>query len=149
MSNKITRIAAITAIAGVAVFGLSACATSDEASEGSSTVVVEPTTEPSVIGGDVLAPVTEAVADLATKGTVDVPVGAVLNINVPDADTSVWSATSSDPAVATFTAGVAGTNGSATTNPGFTAAKVGTTKVTLTNSATGEVVNFTINVVAK
>lgn len=148
MSNKITRIAAITALAGVAVFGLSACATSDEAAE-DSTVVVQPTTDPSVIGGDVLAPVTEAVADLATKGTVDVPVGAVLNINVPDADTSVWSATSSDPAVATFTAGVAGTNGSATTNPGFTAEMVGTTKVTLTNSATGETVNFTINVVAK
>ena len=144
MNNKIAKITSIVALAGVAVFGLSACTTSSEESKESSKVETsEVATSTPVETPQVLSPLTKSLDELKDAQLTAV-VGQGVNINVPEADVANYTATSSDPAVAVFTPG--GVQGSAVTNPGLTALAAGQTTITLTNTVTNAVTTFTLTV---
>ena len=68
----------------------------------------------------------------------------MIDINTGTQDPAAFTAVVADAKVAEFTAG--GTDGSATFNPGVTGIAAGSTKVELTNSKTGDVINFTVTV---
>lgn len=151
MINKVTKVAAIVALAGVSIAGLSACAAEKKAdtataSASSSAVTpsnsdtAAPTTTPGVT---VVAPVVTSMT--ALNGTTQtIVVGQSIDINVTDEDPSVWSGVSSDPTVATVSEG--SKTATVTTNPGVSGVKAGTATVTFTNSFTKEVVTFTVTV---
>lgn len=137
---KLTKIAALGAVAAIAVAGLTACSTASTP-EPTTPAVVEPTVDPTPIGGDIVSPVSLSPAEL--KGTTqNVVVGQVVNVTVDDP--TVWTASVADSTIASVSQGVAETASQAGMNPGFTALKMGTTEATLTNTATGEVITFTI-----
>lgn len=136
MNNKLIKAGAIVALAGAAVFSLSACSTASSTPESSET------TEES--GSTVIAPVIVDVADLDGT-TVDVQEGNFIDVNVPMDSEALWTAKIADDMILSFTAG--GTDGSAVFNPGFEALGVGTTEVTMTDGTT--TVTFTVNVTGK
>jgi hypothetical protein len=136
MNNKLIKAGAIVALAGAAVFSLSACSTASSTPESSET------TEES--GSTVIAPVIVDVADLDGT-TIDVQEGNFIDVNVPKDSEALWTAKIADDMILSFTAG--GTDGSAVFNPGFEALGVGTTEVTMTDGTT--TVTFTVNVTGK
>ena len=136
MNNTLIKAGAIVALAGAAVFSLSACSTASSTPESSET------TEES--GSTVIAPVIVDVADLDGT-TVDVQEGNFIDVNVPMDSEALWTAKIADDMILSFTAG--GTDGSAVFNPGFEALGVGTTEVTMTDGTT--TVTFTVNVTGK
>lgn len=152
MINKVTKTVAIAALAGVGMFGLSACSNSTPVPpiNQESTIVPEtPVSTPSSsasAGVQVIAPITVNMTEI-NNTTQSLKVGEVLNLNVADQDPSVWSGVSSDPASATVTEG-SDSNG-VRMNPGVTGTKEGTSTVTFTNSFSKEVVTFTVVVTAK
>ena len=154
MINKVTKTAAIAALAGVAIFGLSACAAdtkSDTSSPSASSSAVTPNSSDEAspsstpIGGNIVAPVVVDITSL-NGTTQNIIAGQVLDINVTDEDPSVWSGVSSDPTVASVTEG--SKTDMVTTNPGVNGVKAGNATVTFTNSFTKEVVTFTVVVAA-
>jgi hypothetical protein len=136
MNNKLIKAGAIVALAGAAVFSLSACSTASSTPESSET------TEES--GSTVIAPVIVDVADL-DGSTVDVQEGNFIDVNVPMDSEALWTAKIADEMILSFTPG--GTDGGAVFNPGFEALGVGTTEVTMTDGTT--TVTFTVNVTGK
>ena len=136
MNNKLIKAGAIAALAGAAVFGLSACSMESSNSESSET------TEES--GSTVIAPIIVDVTTLEGQ-TVEVGEGNFIDVNVPTDSEALWTATVADPMLLTFTAG--GTDGSAVFNPGFEALGVGKTDVTMTDGTT--TVKFTVNITGK
>ncbi len=136
MNNKLIKAGAIVALAGAAVFSLSACSTATSTPESSET------TEES--GSTVIAPVIVDVADLDGT-TVEVTEGNFIDVNVPMDSEALWTAKIADDMVLSFAPG--GTDGSAVFNPGFEAVGVGTTEVTMTDGTT--TTTFTVNVTGK
>lgn len=135
--NKIVKIGTIAAAGAAAALALTACSTPAPAPTVTATKTVTATPE-APIGGNIVAPITATPAEL--KGTTqNIAIGQSINVNVDDV--TAWLASSSDMTVATASQGSKGT---ATINPGFAGAKAGTATATLTNSATGETVTFTI-----
>lgn len=144
--NNLTKTIAGVALAGVAVFGLSACATNstpEPTAPSESSNVIEPTVEPTVGGDVVITPVTVNLVDI-NNTTQTLMVGQTLNLNVADEDPSVWSGVSSDPEVAKAVEG--SKDATATFNPGVEGVKAGKATVTFTNSFTKEVITFEVNV---
>lgn len=133
MNNTLIKLTAITALAAAATFGLSACS-SDSNKDGD-------TDNPSTT--QLIGPV---VVDVATLNGTDVTIdaGRMIDINTGTQDPAAFTAVVADAKVATFTAG--GKQGTATFNPGITGVASGMTKVALTNSKTGAVINFTVTV---
>lgn len=97
-------------------------------------------------GTELPAPV---IADLTTIDgtTVTVPVGGAVDLTGDDETYADWTAVIDDPDVVSFTPGK--DEGSASFNPGLTALKEGDSDVTLTNSSTGDTVEFEVEVTAK
>lgn len=139
MNNKLAKILSATAIASVAVFGLSACAT--ETTEIKDVPVSAEDEQMKPTEQAVLAPLTKTAQEL-NDAQLTAVIGQGINVNVPEADVSNWSAEMSDPSVLAFTNG--GTVDGAVLNPGFTAMNPGKTDVTLTNTVTGEVIKFNV-----
>ncbi|MGH3703956.1 MAG: hypothetical protein ACRDT9_04945 [Agromyces sp.] len=77
--------------------------------------------------------------------TIEVVDGNVIDLAGDDETYTEWDAEVDDPAIARFTPGR--DDGSAQFNPGLVATAVGSTAVKLENSATGETVSFTVEVV--
>ncbi len=126
---------AVGAVVIAAAAGLGACSSS------------ESTSDATLIGGDVVAPVTQTAEDLR-GATVDLVVGQVLNITTGDLAVDSYTGEVADPAVATFVAGRE--EGSAAFDPGVEAVGEGTTEVTLTNADGGiQPLEFTVVVTAK
>jgi hypothetical protein len=133
MNRTLIKLTAITALAAAATFGLSACSSSsdnDSDSDNSST-------------SQLVGPVVVDIATLDGK-TVDVTAGQMVDINTGDNDPANYTGKVADAKVAEFTAG--GTDGSATFNPGVTGLAMGSTTVELTDSKTGDLITFTVNV---
>lgn len=141
MKNKLVKIMSTVAIAGVAVFGLSAC--SNETTEIKDVPVSAEGEQAKPTDQAVLAPLTKTAEELKDAQLTAV-VGQGINVNVPEADISNWEAQMSDTKVLAFTNG--GTVDGALMNPGFTAMNPGKTDVTLTNTVTGEVIKFSVAV---
>ena len=89
------------------------------------------------------------IADLTTiEGTtVTVPVGGAVDLVGDDETFTDWTADIDDPEVVSFTPGKK--DASASFNPGLTALSEGDSAVTLTNSSTGQKVEFEVEVTAK
>lgn len=93
-------------------------------------------------GGDVIAPVTMEANDLQ-GAEVELLVGQVLNINTGSLSVDSYEGVVADPAVAEFIKGRV--EGGTTFNPGVTALKMGSTKVTMTNAQGGiQPLEFTV-----
>ncbi|WP_147305288.1 hypothetical protein [Subtercola boreus] len=94
-------------------------------------------------GSGVVAPV---IADLSSidGSTVTVPLDNVVVLESGDVKVTVWTGSVSDPKVAEFVAGK--DDGSATFNPGIQPLAVGGTSVSVTDSDTGEVLTFDLEV---
>ena len=96
-------------------------------------------------GTDTLpAPVVVQLDDIDGE-TIEVVDGNVIDLVGDDETYSEWDAEIEDPSIVEFTPGR--DDGSAQFNPGLTATAVGSTDVTLENSATGDTVSFTVKVV--
>lgn len=96
-------------------------------------------------GTDTLpAPVVVEIADIDGE-TIEVVDGNVIDLTGDDETYADWDAEIEDPSIVEFTPGR--DDGSAQFDPGLTATEVGSTAVTLENSATGETVSFTVEVV--
>lgn len=97
------------------------------------------------IGGDVIAPSSVEVNDLDGT-TVGLQIGQTLGIDTGEIAVESFTATISDPAIASFTRGES--DADASFNPGFTGESVGTTSVTLDSEDPSftETVEFTIEV---
>jgi hypothetical protein len=128
-NNTIMKVTTVAALAAAATFGLSACSSTPAEETGSSSMVVAPT-----------------IVDVATLDgqSVDISTGGFIDINTGDTDPADWSAEVENPDVINFTAG--GEDGGAVMNPGIEGKAAGSTKVTLTNKTSGDVVTFTVNV---
>ncbi|PZU32512.1 MAG: hypothetical protein DI577_03090 [Microbacterium sp.] len=79
--------------------------------------------------------------------TVTVPVGGAVDLVGDDETFTDWTADIDDPEVVSFTPGKK--DASASFNPGLTALSEGDSAVTLTNSSTGQKVEFEVEVTAK
>ena len=96
-------------------------------------------------GTDTLpAPVVVEIADIDGE-TIEVVDGNVIDLTGDDETYAEWDAEIEDPSIVEFTPGR--DDGSAQFDPGLTAIEVGSTAVKLENSATGETVSFTVEVV--
>lgn len=134
MLGRMRRLILTLGIAAVAAFGLSACAQTADTTD----------PEPTPIGSDVVAPVTEDL-DALEGATIDLRVGQVLNINTGDLAVDSISGEVEDPDIAEFTAG--SDDGSAQFNPGVTALAEGTTTVVLfDDDDSTEDISFLLNV---
>lgn len=124
MNKKLLIAAATISIAGLSLFG---CTKSEP------------------IGGDVIAPLTVELSELAGSQVELVP-NQVLNIDTGEVAVDSFSADVTDGSVAEFTPG--STEGTSTSNPGFKALQAGSTDVSLTSTDTAqaEQVDFTISV---
>ena len=92
---------------------------------------------------ELVAPVT--VDALSLNGQdVKVKAGQTINIIVPQDKVEDWAGTSKNSDVAMFMPG--SISGGTVTDPGFMTNKVGQTEATLTNTASGDLVVFTITV---
>ncbi|WP_350348219.1 hypothetical protein ABIQ69_16545 [Agromyces sp. G08B096] len=90
------------------------------------------------------APVVVEIAELEGT-TVEVQVGNVIDLTGDDETYTEWTADIADESIVSFTPGR--DDGSAQFDPGLEALAVGETDVTLDNTATGESVAFTVEVV--
>ncbi|MFC9558413.1 hypothetical protein [Agromyces sp. NPDC056965] len=90
------------------------------------------------------APVVVQLDDIDGE-TIEVIDGNAIDLAGDDETYTEWDAEIDDPAIVEFTPGR--DDGSAQFNPGLTATAVGSTAVKLENSATGETVSFTVEVV--
>ncbi len=92
-------------------------------------------------------PLPPVIVDIGSVGgtTVEVRTGGTVDITGDDETSTDWTAEIADPDVVSFVPGR--DDGSAQFNPGLEATAVGSTEVTLTNSASGESVTFTVDVV--
>jgi hypothetical protein len=148
--NKITKLSAGVALAGLTVLGLSACSPATETKDADTAVIAEDET---MTGGEqVVAPVTVTLADIEAASAdgvaFDVAAGNVLYFSDIEGDAlNEWTGTSSDDSVVSFVKGSPETADMAGTASVFQANKVGTAEVTMTNSATGQVIVFTVNVI--
>lgn len=79
--------------------------------------------------------------------TVTVPVGGAVDLVGDDETFTDWTADIDDPEVVSFTPGKK--DASASFNPGLTALSEGDSAVSLTNSSTGQKVEFEVEVTAK
>lgn len=79
--------------------------------------------------------------------TVTVPVGGAVDLVGDDKTFTDWTADIDDPEVVSFTPGKK--DASASFNPGLSALSEGDSAVTLTNSSTGQKVEFEVEVTAK
>ena len=79
--------------------------------------------------------------------TVTVPVGGAVDLVGDDKTFTDWTADIDDPEVVSFTPGKK--DASASFNPGLTALSEGDSSVTLTNSSTGQKVEFEVEVTAE
>lgn len=144
MSNNIVKLGTVAAIVGAAALGLTACTTAAPADNAttapSSSATVTPESTP--IGGDIVAPESMAIT-AANKAEVKLVVGQTLNLSTAEGEEGNWTGTSTDPAVAQF---VAGSNGDVKLNPGVVAGKAGTSTIKLTNTVTGDTVEFVVDV---
>jgi hypothetical protein len=131
MNKKFLRVGAVAAIAFAAVGGLTACSNA------------APAPTESAVGSEVVSPIQIPVAE-ANGQSYDIPMNSMGYLNVTEGTEADWTAEFSTPGVVEFTEG--GTDGSATFVPGLTPVSEGTTEVTLTDSASGETVTFTVNV---
>lgn len=103
--------------------------------------------ERTVVGEDVVAPVTRDVSDLAGE-SVELVVGQALVIDTAETDVASYRADLSDPSVATFAPGHR--DAGAEFSPGVTAVSAGSTEVTLTHEQGGvEPVQFEVTVVPR
>lgn len=96
--------------------------------------------------GQLPAPVIADLTDL-NGTTVTVPVGGAVDLVGDDETFTDWTAAIEDPEVVSFTPGRK--DASASFNPGLTALSEGDSGVTLTNSSTGQKVEFEIEVTTK
>jgi len=128
------QLAAVIAVLALAGVGLVGCATA--------TTTTTPTPSASSTTS-VIAPI---MVDLKTANGTSVTVGMNNIVNLITGDTTVtdWKGVVADPKIATFIDGKV--EGGATFNPGVSPKSEGTTKVTVTNSATGAVVTFDLTV---
>lgn len=135
MNSTLAKMSVITAISAAAIFGLSACSSSDANKDAD----VDNSSSTSQLVGPV-------VVNISTLEGTDVTVNKtqMIDINTGTEDPAKFTAVIADPKVASFTAG--GKSGTATFNPGITGLTSGMTKVALTDSATGTVYNFTVTV---
>ena len=133
MKNTIAKVGAVTAIAALATFGLSAC------TQGPDDSLPKEDTSSS----QVLPPTIVDVAEL-NGTTVGIATGGFIDITTGDTDPADWVISAKDTMVVAVTQG--GPDGSAVFNPGVEGLSTGSTQVELTNSKTGEVVSFTVNV---
>ena len=131
MNKNFVRVGAVAAIAFAAVGGLTACSNATPAPSESSEEM------------NVVSPIQIPVVEANGK-TYDIPMNSMGYLNVSEGTEADWTAEFSTPGVVEFTEG--GTDGSATFVPGLTPVAEGTTEVTLTDSASGETVTFTVNV---
>jgi hypothetical protein len=144
MKNTAVRFVTIVALAGTAALGLAACSSSSSNSGGTpatSSVTPSNATRP----GTVVAPVIVPLSSI-NGTTVTVPLDNVIDLNSGTVPVTDWSAKITDPSIVQFVPG--NDDGSATFNPGLQPEKVGTTTVTMTNSAGGGSVTFTVTVTA-
>lgn len=118
--NKITRTVIAAAVAGAAVFSMSACTASNDEQR-----IINPIPEPKAI-------------DLNSYSgeTVDVTAGGSVVINVNVGTQADWDGKSSDEKVATFIKGIYTDNVVAT--PGIVAVGAGKATITLENTVTGD-----------
>ena len=118
--NKIAKTFIAAAVAGAAVFSMSACTASNEPER-----IINPIPEPKSI-------------DINSYGgeTVDVTVGGSIVINVDAGTQADWEGTSSDEKVATFIKGIYTDNVVAT--PGIVAVGAGKASIKLENTVTGD-----------
>jgi hypothetical protein len=131
--KKFVTVTVVAALALSASVGLAACSgTSSSTSSASSNTLIGPT----------------AVLLNALNGsTQDLKVGNILYINTGETTGDEnWTASISNPSVLSFTPGTSATSAAAGTAPTFKALAAGTTTVKMTNSKTGAVSNFTVNV---
>lgn len=98
-----------------------------------------PTPDPSP---SVVAPVIVDLDQSLDGTTVELPRNTVLDLNAEKPDE--WTGEVADGSIAEFVAG--GTDGDAEFNPGVHPLGVGTTQVMLTDSATDETIEFTLDV---
>lgn len=131
--KKIVSVTALAAIALTGSLALSACSTGTSSSSSSSSA-------------QMIGPVT-VLLNALEGSTQDLKVGNILYINTgTTSGDENWTATISNPAVLSFTPGTSATSSAAGTAPTFKALSAGTTTVKMTNSKTGAVSNFTVNV---
>ncbi|MFD1713471.1 hypothetical protein ACFSBZ_03205 [Amnibacterium flavum] len=100
-----------------------------------------PSPEPSATGS-VVAPVIVTLDSSLDGTTVSLPIGTVLDLSAEDP--KAWTGEVADTAIAEFVPGK--DDGSAEFNPGIKPISAGTTQVTLTDSASDETIEFTLEV---
>lgn len=135
-----------SAVALGIIVGLTGCGSLGE-SRSNAEGAARTSEEQAAIGGDVIAPVTKDVSELA-GATVELVVGQTLVIDTAEMDVASYRADVADPEVATFTAGHR--DDGAEFSPGVAALRAGSTEVTLTHEQGGvEPVEFTVTVVPR
>ncbi|MDF2444671.1 MAG: hypothetical protein JWR01_2874 [Subtercola sp.] len=141
--SRLLRTVVIVALAGLAVTGCTFTGSSDGGRTGGQTGDQGNGGGSGDGGQAVIAPV---IADLASidGSTVTVPLNNVVVLESGDVKVTVWTGSVSDPKVAEFVAGK--DDGSATFNPGIQPLAVGGTSVSVTDSDTGEVLTFDLEV---
>ncbi|TQL54561.1 hypothetical protein FB464_2101 [Subtercola boreus] len=142
--SRLLRTALIVAVAGLAVTGCTFTGSSDGDNGRTGGQTGDQGGNGNAGGNNaVIAPV---IADLASidGSTVTVPLDNVVVLESGDVKVTVWTGSVSDPKVAEFVAGK--DDGSATFNPGIQPLAVGGTSVSVTDSDTGEVLTFDLEV---
>lgn len=129
-----------------AALGLVGCASGGDSSGGPTSPSANPSPSDASAAGKALPPVIVEL-DAVNGTTVEVAVGNAIDLTGDDKTFTTWSAHITDPTIVSFTPGK--DDGSAQFNPGFQALAVGSTAVTLDNTASGAHVAFTIEVAPK
>ncbi|WP_147305803.1 hypothetical protein [Subtercola boreus] len=143
--SRLLRTAVVLTLAGLAATGctFTGSADGDNGRTGGQTGDQGRSNGNGNAGAGVIAPV---IADLSSidGSTVTVPLDNVVVLESGDVKVTVWTGSVSDPQVAEFVAGM--DDGSATFNPGIQPLAVGGTSVSVTDSDTGEVLTFDLEV---
>jgi hypothetical protein len=132
MSTRHRQLAAVITLVSLAGIGLAGCSS--------------PETTPAPSASSSTSLVAPIMVDLKTANGTAVAVSMSNIVNLLTGDTTVtdWTGVVADPKIATFIDGKV--EGGATFNPAVSPKSEGTTKVTVTNSATGAVVTFDLTV---
>lgn len=160
MLTKTTKIIAIATLLGVTTLGLTACSNNSEETKkpNSSETSSKPTPIPMPKNVDdisttvatqtannyIVGPITGSPAEIIKAKRVRVPNQSELYIfPIDPSEQANWSATSSNEKVATFVQGVNGQpTGAGAVPPTFKALSVGESNIVLTNTVTGEKIEF-------